>query len=153
MSKTSLEELLSKDKRLIYTNVGDSMLPLIKQGRDLLVIEKPSEWDKLPENSKISKLKKYDIALYKRDGGKYYVLHRVLKIRDGDYVICGDNRWHREYGITDRHVLGKLTGIIRNGKEIQLSGLKYRLYLFFWCNLFPFRAFILRVRSFLRRRL
>ena len=34
------------------------MLPLIKQGRDLLVIEKPSEWDKLPENSKISKLKK-----------------------------------------------------------------------------------------------
>lgn len=45
MNKTSLSELLNRDGRLIYSNIGDSMMPLIKQGRDLLVIEKPAAWD------------------------------------------------------------------------------------------------------------
>ena len=40
MNKTSFEEILARDGRLFYTNIGDSMMPLIKQGRDLLVIEK-----------------------------------------------------------------------------------------------------------------
>ena len=144
MNKTTLEEQLSKDRRLVYSNVGDSMLPIIKQGRDLLVIEKPYAWDKLPAGSLTGKLKKYDIALYKRDGGKYFVLHRVLNVRDRDYVICGDNRWSKEYGISDRHVVGVLTAIIRDGKERPLKGFKYRCYVFLWCGLFPVRALILR---------
>ena len=37
----SFEEELEKSGKLIYTNVGVSMRPLIKQDRDLLVIEKP----------------------------------------------------------------------------------------------------------------
>lgn len=151
MSKTSLSELLDKEGRLIYSNVGDSMMPLIKQGRDLLVIEKPAAWDKLPKDSTTGKLKKYDIALYKRDGGKNYVLHRVLKVRNNDYVICGDNRWNREYGITDRHVLGVLTSVIRDGKEKKLGGWRYNLYVSCWCSLFPVRAFILRGLTFLKR--
>ena len=151
MNKTSLSELLNRDGRLIYSNVGDSMMPLIKQGRDLLVIEKPAVWDKLPKNSTTGKLNKYDIALYKRDGGKNYVLHRVLKVRNNEYVICGDNRWNREYGITDRHVLGVLTAIIRDGKEKKLSGWWYTLYVFCWCSLFSVRAFILRGLTFLKR--
>lgn len=151
MSKTSLSELLDKEGRLIYSNVGDSMMPLIKQGRDLLVIEKPAVWDKLPKNSTTGKLNKYDIALYKRDGGKNYVLHRVLKVRNNEYVICGDNRWNREYGITDRHVLGVLTSVIRDGKEKKLGGWWYTLYVFCWCSLFPVRAFILRGLTFLKR--
>ena len=40
MNRTSFEEILARDGRLFYTNIGDSMMPLIKQGRDLLVIEK-----------------------------------------------------------------------------------------------------------------
>ena len=69
MNKSNFEEILARDGRLFYTNVGDSMMPLIKQGRDLLVIEKTA-----------GKLKKYDIPLYKRDNGQY-VLHRILKVR------------------------------------------------------------------------
>ncbi len=97
MSKSTFEEILARDGRLVYTTVGDSMLPLIRQGRDLLVIQK-----------KAGRLKKYDIPLYRRDSGQY-VLHRVLKVRRDDYVICGDNRWKCEYGITDRYVIGVLT--------------------------------------------
>ena len=139
MGKSSFEEVLAHGGKLVYTNVGDSMEPLIRQGRDLLVIEKAS-----------GRLKKYDIPLYKRDSGQY-VLHRILKVRENDYVLCGDNRWAKETGITDRHILGVLTGIERGGRKIELSGAEYRAYVFFWCDLFPLRVFFLKVRTVLKR--
>lgn len=133
MSKSTFEEIIEKDGKLIYTNLGDSMLPLIREGRDLLIIEKP-----------VGRLKKYDIPLYKRDTGQY-VLHRVLKVRPDDYVICGDNRTHLEYGISDRHIIGVLTAVVRNGKEISVNSRKYKLYVHLWCDLFPIRVFVLKV--------
>ena len=132
MSKSSFEEILTRDGRLIYSNVGDSMWPLIRQGRDLLVIEPPK-----------GRLKKYDVPLYRRDSGQY-VLHRVLKVREADYVLCGDNRSHLETGITDRHVLGVLTAVIRDGKELSVTDRRYRLYVRLWCGSFPLRALALK---------
>ena len=52
MNKATFEDILNTKGELIYTNVGDSMFPLI-QPRDLLIIKK---WDGAP-------LKKYDIPL------------------------------------------------------------------------------------------
>ena len=139
MNKSTFEEEIKRHGRLIYTNVGDSMEPLIIQGRDLLIISAVN-----------GRLKKYDVPLYKRDSGQY-VLHRILKVRKDDYVICGDNRWQREYGITDRHIIGVLTGIVRNGKEISANDKKYRLYVHIWCDFFFVRAFILRVKHYIKR--
>lgn len=113
MEKTTFEEILNKKGKLIYTNVGNSMFPLI-QPRDLLVITKTDK-----------PLKKFDIPLYKRDSGQY-VLHRVIKVRKKDYVLCGDNRSYRETGITDRHVLGVLTAIIRDGKTLPIDAPQFR---------------------------
>lgn len=141
MNKSSFEEEIKKSGRIIYTNVGDSMMPYIKQGRDVLVISEVN-----------GKLNKYDVPLYKRDSGQY-VLHRILKVRENDYVICGDNRWNKEYGITDRHIIGILTGVIRDGQEIPVTSRKYRIYVHLWCDLFPVRAFILRACQFVKRRL
>ena len=141
MNKSSFEEEIKKSGRIIYTNVGDSMMPYIKQGRDVLVISEVN-----------GRLNKYDVPLYKRDSGQY-VLHRILKVRENDYVICGDNLWNKEYGITDRHIIGILTGVIRDGQEIPVTSRKYRIYVHLWCDLFPVRAFILRVCQFVKRRL
>ena len=139
MAKSTFEEQLAKSGKLIYTNKGDSMMPLIKQDRDLLVIE-PVQ----------GRLKKYDVPLYKRDSGQY-VLHRILKVRDNDYVICGDNRWSKEYGVTDRHIIGVLTAVIRNGREVSVNSRKNRLYVHLWCDLFPVRAFVLHAANKLKR--
>ena len=141
MNKSTFEEEIKKSGTIIYTNVGDSMMPFIRQGRDVLVISRTE-----------GRLKRYDVPLYKRDSGQY-VLHRILKVRENDYVICGDNRCSREYGITDRHIIGVLTGVIRDGKEIPVTDRKYRIYVHLWCDFFPVRAFIIRVRQFLKRRL
>lgn len=140
MNKSTFEEEIARHGKLIYRNVGNSMNPLIRQGRDLLIIEKAPE-----------RLKKYDVPLYKRDSGQY-VLHRVLKVRQDDYVLCGDNQWHRESGITDRHIIGILTCVIRNGKEVPVTSPRYRIYVHLWCDFFWIRAFILRGKTFLKRR-
>lgn len=141
MNKSTFEEEIRRNGKIIYTNVGDSMMPLIKQGRDVLVISRAE-----------GRLKRYDVPLYKRDSGQY-VLHRILKVRENDYVICGDNRCNIEYGITDKHIIGVLTGIIRNGREISVTDRKYRIYVHLWCDFFHVRAFIIRLRQFMKRRL
>lgn len=136
---SSFEQQLAQHGSLVYTNVGDSMEPLIRQGRDLIVVEPPK-----------GRLNKYDIPLYKRDNGQY-VLHRVLKVRNEDYVICGDNRWVREYGITDRHIIGVLTAVVRDGKTIPVSDSRYRIYTHLWCDLFYLRAAVLWLAAMPRR--
>ena len=117
------------------------MMPFIRQGRDILIISKVN-----------GRLKRYDVPLYKRDSGQY-VLHRILKVRKDDYVICGDNRYVKEYGITDKNIIGVLTAVIRNGKEIPVTDYKYRIYVHLWCDFFPIRVGIIRIKQFVERRL
>ena len=115
------------------------MMPLIKQGRDVLVIEKVSR-----------PLGKGDIPLYKRDSGKY-VLHRIIGCGRGMYKICGDNRISVERGIEDRHIIGVLVGIIRDGKELPLSEAEGRFYRFYMCNLFFVKVIKFKFRALLRK--
>ncbi len=133
--KTTFEEILARDGRLVYTSVGDSMEPFIHSGKDLLIIEKTA-----------GRLQKYDVPLYRRDSGQY-VLHRILKVRKNDYVIAGDNRWWRETGITDRHILGVLTAIVRDGKTISVRDKEYLRKVHLWCDFFWIRAAVLWTRS------
>lgn len=141
MKKSTFEQEIQKSGKLIYTNVGNSMMPFIRQGRDILIISKVN-----------GRLKRYDVPLYKRDSGQY-VLHRILKVRKDDYVICGDNRYVKEYGITDKNIIGVLTAVIRNGKEIPVTDYKYRIYVHLWCDFFPIRVGIIRIKQFVERRL
>ena len=117
------EDVIEKHGVLIYGNVGDSMIPLVKQGRDrLVIVRKPA-----------GRLKKYDVPLYRRDNGQY-VLHRIVRVTDDAYVMLGDNRWALEYGITDRQIIGVLSAVIRKGRTVPVSSLQYRCYVFLWCR-------------------
>lgn len=134
MNKTTFEQVLQRGEKLIYPNVGDSMLPLIRQGKDLMVIEQRPE----------GRCRRYDAVLYKRPNGRY-VLHRILKVRKDGYVICGDNRYTREFGVPDQWIIGVLTAVLRDGKrELKVTDWRYRLYVHLWCDFFWVRAFLLR---------
>lgn len=132
MNNSTYEEQLRLRGSLVYTNVGDSMMPLLRQHRDLMVIEKRQP----------GRCKKYDVVLYKRPSGQY-VLHRILKVRRDDYVICGDNRWRREFGVREDWILGVMTAVVRDGKQLRVTDRKYRLYVRLWCDFFWIRAGIL----------
>ncbi|MCQ4021828.1 MULTISPECIES: S24/S26 family peptidase [unclassified Ruminococcus] len=137
--KSTFEQELEKNGKLVYTNVGYSMMPLLRQKRDLIIIEKPN-----------GRLKKYDVPLYKRPNGQY-VLHRILKVRENDYVICGDHCTRREYGVTDEQIIGVLTAFVRNGKTYSVSHKGYRAYVHLWCDFFYIRVSVLRAKAAARR--
>lgn len=145
MSKSTFEEELKEKGILIYTNVGTSMRPLIRQGKDVMIIKRPEECDECKR-----KLKKMDVPLYKRDSGQY-VLHRVVKVTEEGYVLRGDNTYSNEYGITDKHILGVLTGVIRNGKEVSVNSLGYRLYSYIWYYTYYIRRIVVWMKRKIRR--
>ena len=135
----SFDDLLEKDGYLVYTNVGCSMMPLLRQRRDIIEIRK-----KGPE-----RCKKYDVALYKR--GEKYILHRVLKVLPNGYLIAGDNNAFVERDVTDKMILGVMTRVIRNGKDIYMDNPCYQLYVHLWCDCWPLRMLILRCLFLARR--
>lgn len=136
MEKVStFEEEINRTGHLVYTNCGDSIMPLLRENRDLLHIRKQE-----------GRCRKYDVPLYKRDSGQY-VLHRILKVTEHGYVICGDNRYRREYDITDRHIIGVLEGVTRDGKYIPVTDKGYLLYVHLWCDLFYIRAAVIWARQ------
>ena len=112
----SFEEYLEKYGSLTYTNVGTSMMPLLKQGRDLFTVIKKGE----------KRCKRGDVVLYKK-GGKY-VLHRIVKVREHDYVIMGDNCVSKETGIRDIDIIGVMTEYKRNGKLHSVTDKGCRVY-------------------------
>lgn len=133
MSAT-FEELLDRYGVLAYKTCGRSMKPMLRQNGDLVVIRAPA-----------SRLKKYDVALYKR--GEAYVLHRVIGVEKDAYRIRGDNTYVVEH-VPDSDVIGVLTAFRRNGKEITARNPGYVLYSRLWLLLYPARVFYCR---FVRR--
>lgn len=142
------EQELERSGKIIRTNVGVSMMPLLRQNRDVMIIERVE-----------GRLKKYDVALYRRPGDRY-VLHRVIKVYEDCYDIIGDNCVNIERGIKDDQIIGVLTGVIRDGKTITTDNFGYKLYYHLWVDflhvriaLIKFRHFIWKVAVSIKRRL
>ena len=134
----SFEDILKEKGCLVYTNVGTSMMPLLRQQRDLIEIQA-----KTPG----IRFKKYDVVLYKR--GDRYILHRILKVCHDDYVIVGDHCIKREYGITDDQILGVLIRVLRDGRTITPDNKMYQLYTHLWCDFYHVTLAILYMKRVL----
>ena len=139
---TTFEEELNRSGKLLYTNVGVSMRPLLREGRDVMVIERA-------ENFRV-----LDAVLFRRpnvSGRGEYVLHRILKVLpDGRYWIVGDNCTSGE-NVERKNILGALTGVQRGGKLLRVTDFRYRLYVWLWCAPYHLRFFILRAKGWLKR--
>ena len=141
------EEYLKENGTLTYSNVGVSMLPLLRQGKDLFTVEK--------NNGR--RYKKYDVVLYRRasakkDGAVQFVLHRIVEVRPDDYVILGDNCINREYGIKDSDILGRMISITRKGgKTITVDSAGFKAFSVVWVALTPVRVFFKKAVIRLKR--
>lgn len=127
----TFETLLARDGRLVYKTKGISMKPMLYENRDLVIISVPQ-----------GRLQPYDVALYRR--GSAYVLHRVIKVREKDYLIRGDNTYRMEV-VPDSAVIGVLTGFKRKGKDYSVQDPMYRRYIRVWCAIYPMRAVLVYI--------
>ena len=136
MGKAQLAEL---EKHGFYLSVpkGISMWPMIRNKQDVVEIrslDRPA--------------KRYDLVLYVR-GEDLGVIHRVLHVRETDYVIAGDNCWQKEYVRHDQ-VKGIAFRFCRKGKWHDVTEPGYRLYVRLWTDLFFVRRPVLYLRDRLK---
>lgn len=141
MNKTTYRDYLEQHGELTFSNVGVSMLPMLRQGRDLFTLTRKTE----------ARCRKFDVVLYLSPAGDY-VLHRIVAVREHDYVILGDNCLNKEYGITDDDILGVLTRFVHRGKEYSVDNKGYRLYAAVWYAIYPIRRFVKKLMSFVKGR-
>ncbi len=141
MSQVASYEELAKRGHLIVRPNGWSMWPMIYNGRDTVLIE-PVD----------GRCKKYDIPLYKDNKGRY-IVHRIIKVTEDGYVICGDGVYYREYDIKDENILGVVKGFYRKEKFISVESKLYKLYSRVWVGLIFMRKPIIILSHKLRWRL
>ena len=98
-----ITESLSKGEKVVFSPYGESMLPLLRPGRDSVELSCVTD-----------KIKRYDIVFFQRYDGTF-VLHRVIK--SGDILtIAGDNRIYEEE-ISEKQLIGVVSSFERNGKK------------------------------------
>lgn len=139
MKRISFEDYLRRYHTLTYKNIGTSMLPLLKQGRDSFTVReiKPGE-----------SCNAWDVVLYKR--GAQYVLHRIINVHEDTCDILGDNCTGIEHGVKKSDILGVMTEFTHKGKTYRTDDWRYRLYVFLWCRPYPIRIFLKKVRMKLK---
>ena len=65
------------------------------------------------------------------------MLHSIIGKDDRGYIICGDKCINKEYGITENQINGVLVGFYRDGNEVNMEGVGYKLYSRAWVFLHP----------------
>lgn len=135
-----LREKLADGHSVRFSPMGVSMLPMLRQGRDSVVLSP------VPE-----RLKKYDLPLYRRDDGKY-VLHRIVEAGE-TYTCVGDNQFALERGLRHDQMIACVTAFNRGGRDISTENPLYRAYCAIWHCSRPWRRFWRRGIGFLKRKL
>ncbi len=133
MEVQKIEDVLLTKGQYVGPTAGVSMLPMLKNRRDTIVVNKKTE-----------RLKPLDVALYKR--GEQYILHRVLKVTDTGYVIRGDNCYTDEI-VPEEAVIGVLTEFFRKDKHVVCeSDKRYHRYVKNRLKTYKCRRFWVRLK-------
>lgn len=133
-----IRERLGQGQNVRFAPRGISMLPMLRQGMDTVVLSP------VPE-----RLKKYDLPLYRREDGQF-VLHRVVAAGE-TYTCIGDNQFHSEPGLDHAQMIALVTAFTRGSKEHSVNEPGYRLYCRVWHYSRPVRHLWRRGLRFIRR--
>ena len=134
--KMTIEQVLLETGKYVGPTVGVSMLPMLKNRRDSIIVVK-----------KTCRLKPLDVALYKR--GNDYVLHRVLSPIDGGYIIRGDNCYSDEI-VPEDSVIGVLSEFYRKDKHYFCTDKSYLRYADRRVKNYPVRRCFFRIKQKIR---
>ena len=114
-----IQEGLESGKTVRFSPRGVSMLPMLRQGIDNVILSP------VP-----AKLKKYDLPLYRRSSGQF-VLHRIIKAEE-TYTCMGDNQFRPETGLRHDQMIAVVTAFYRGERQISCDSPLYQLYCRVW---------------------
>ena len=138
-----IKEELLQNKCVKFTVSGHSMMPFIRNNRDQVLVQ----------FADMCSLKKRDIILFEAAKDRY-TLHRICRKTQKGYITLGDACFTKDDEVAYHNILGKVTKIYRNGKEINCNSLSYRFVVCIWCRFKTLRRImymLYRIKSRLKR--
>jgi len=156
-----IEEFLAQGQDVEVMIEGISMNPLLRSGKDAVVLssvnccrhcERSSPEHNLNKVPNLVKVKVGDIILFRTSGG--YICHRITAQRNGVYITQGDGVCNKCETVAPDAVIAIVSAIIRpNGKRSSPNSRAARAYWRLWRLLTPFRRTLLAVlRRFFGRK-
>jgi hypothetical protein len=133
-----VKESLSVGQSIRIFPYGTSMLPMLREGVDSVVL------------STIQEPKKYDVILYQRRNGQY-VLHRLVGVGE-KYTFLGDNQFALEHGIDRDQMIAYVSSFYRGDREVSVKKASYKLYCRLWYGSRGIRSFWRRGIGWMRRK-
>ena len=113
---------------------GDSMLPLLRNGKDDVVLYP----------CKREELRPFDVVLFRYKG--LHVLHRIIRIEGERLYLRGDGSIVAKEECAYSDVVGKVQQVIRpSGKTITLTSWKWKVASTLWVKSGVLRVLILKV--------
>ena len=129
-----VESELAEGRRVRFRLKGSSMFPLIREGRDEVMIRHCTE----------DELHPMDVVLFRYRGK--HVLHRILRKEGHRLLLQGDGSYVAREQCTTSDVVGKLDEVIRpSGRSVSVTDWQWRLSGRIWRSTGPFRGLLLRV--------
>ncbi|MCR5808317.1 MAG: S24/S26 family peptidase [Clostridiales bacterium] len=118
-----MEELirakLEEGGKVTFSPKGKSMLPMLRSEGDSVTLVKPP-----------ARLKRGTVALFisKTGEDKAYILHRLVRIENGRYFFCGDNRTETDEPVGYGDIIGVVSDYESRGRKRSVKEPWYRLY-------------------------
>lgn len=131
---------IADGKQVIIRAKGSSMWPLLRDGKDKLVLGKT-----VPES-----LKRGCIVLARLNDSRF-VIHRIERLSDGHVVLRGDGNYYARETCTPADILAEATAVVRREKVYPKNGFLWLCARFLWPSSSQLRRLFLALNRHLAR--
>lgn len=119
-----LKEMTEQGLEVAMTVFGTSMEPFLMHERDRIYFRRPE-----------GPIKKGDMVFFQRKNGEY-VMHRIMKVRKGQYYLAGDHQTFLEGPIEAQQIFAKVISVERAGVWLTEKDRLWKFYAGWWRRLF-----------------
>jgi hypothetical protein len=135
-----IEDLLKEGKTVRLKIKGGSMSPLLKDGLTQVDLSSPLN----------KEIKPGALVLFKY--GEGFILHRIIRRKNNNLVIRGDNLFQSQEKAEIKDVIGIVRNIVNpSGSVIYSNSIRWKLISQSWLLLRPFLKGILVLKSRIRK--
>lgn len=137
---SSVKDCLHRGQSIVIRIRGNSMLPFLRDNRDLVTLRAVAPGD----------LKTGTIILFKYK--TKYLLHRIVKKKRTNFYLRGDNNWSFRFETcAAEDIQGVVVAIERNGRKIPCDSWKWRFCSYLWMKSHPLRVMLFKGHRFLKK--
>ncbi len=145
---TDVADMIAGGHKVLITAKGWSMLPMIWDSRDKLLLAPPSE-----NSFTVGRL------LFVRLSSMRYILHRLEDVDGERLILRGDGNPYQREECDRSEVIGELIAVERAGEMIMLGSEEWDYYTRFWpknaflrrCLLYAYKKLFIPAKALFKR--